>query len=258
MTIFDRVRWAHDDASFTIGDTNFKVEQSLDETERATEATDLRFYKPRPMVEQYRRYFDGRPAWSPAVLMELGIHYGGSIAFWSELLEPSTHLAIDYQRRDDPAPLARFVQSRPHRSITTRWGVDQADESALLDVLADAGTEHLDLVIDDASHKYRQTVASFNALFPRLTSGGVYIIEDWSWCFDERFLDANPEWRANQPIAPIILQLTEMMARHPAYIARVDTFPDFIVIERGSERQAHRLEMLTAAGRARAGRLLRR
>jgi hypothetical protein len=35
--------------------------------------------------------------------------------------------------------------------------------------------------VDDASHLYEQTKASFNLLFPRLSNEGVYVIEDWGW-----------------------------------------------------------------------------
>ena len=36
-------------------------------------------------------------------------------------------------------------------------------------------------VIDDASHTYEETRASFEFLFPLLSPGGIYVIEDWSW-----------------------------------------------------------------------------
>lgn len=32
-----------------------------------------------------------------------------------------------------------------------------------------------------ASHAYEETKASFEFLFPLLSPGGVYLIEDWSW-----------------------------------------------------------------------------
>ena len=41
--------------------------------------------------------------------------------------------------------------------------------------------DELDLVVDDASHTYEETRASFEFLFPLLSPGGVYVIEDWSW-----------------------------------------------------------------------------
>ena len=41
--------------------------------------------------------------------------------------------------------------------------------------------DELDLVVDDASHTYEETKASFEFLFPLLRPGGIYVIEDWSW-----------------------------------------------------------------------------
>jgi hypothetical protein len=46
----------------------------------------------------------------------------------------------------------------------------------------------LDLVIDDASHIYGPTKASFQALFPLLRPGGLYLIEDWAWAHWPRLL----------------------------------------------------------------------
>jgi hypothetical protein len=39
----------------------------------------------------------------------------------------------------------------------------------------------MNLVVDDASHTYEDTKASFETLFPLLQPGGIYAIEDWSW-----------------------------------------------------------------------------
>ena len=36
-------------------------------------------------------------------------------------------------------------------------------------------------MIDDASHLYEPSLASFETLFPLLRPGGTYIIEDWKW-----------------------------------------------------------------------------
>jgi hypothetical protein len=39
----------------------------------------------------------------------------------------------------------------------------------------------LDLVIDDASHRLRETISSFEVLFPLLRPGGLFLLEDWDW-----------------------------------------------------------------------------
>jgi hypothetical protein len=41
------------------------------------------------------------------------------------------------------------------------------------------GQDPLDLVIDDASHLYGPSLATFETLFPALREGGLYVLEDW-------------------------------------------------------------------------------
>jgi demethylmacrocin O-methyltransferase len=53
---------------------------------------------------------------------------------------------------------------------------DQGDPQALTEIASEIGP--LDIVIDDGSHLSDHVIASFTALFPRLTSGGIYVIED--------------------------------------------------------------------------------
>ena len=60
--------------------------------------------------------------------------------------------------------------------------VDQSDRGHLAKIADEAfGDAPLDLVVDDCSHQYEATRASFNELFPRLRAGGLYTIEDWDW-----------------------------------------------------------------------------
>jgi hypothetical protein len=61
-------------------------------------------------------------------------------------------------------------------------GVDQGDTARLAEIADEVfGEEPIDLVVDDCSHRYKLSHASFNELFPRLRPGGVYVIEDWPW-----------------------------------------------------------------------------
>lgn len=54
----------------------------------------------------------------------------------------------------------------------------QDDERFLLTLMKDYGVPLWDIVIDDASHINSKTLKSFEILFPLLTPGGIYIIED--------------------------------------------------------------------------------
>ncbi len=65
--------------------------------------------------------------------------------------------------------------------VHPHYGVDQADRTRLQQILDDdIGDRPLDLVVDDASHRYVETRASFELLFPRLRPGGRFVLEDWN------------------------------------------------------------------------------
>jgi hypothetical protein len=84
-----------------------------------------------------------------------------------------------------PGPIPLLSDLLERRGLADRvslhWGVDQADKPRIARIIDDAfQAEPLDLVIDDASHLYGPTVATFDVLFPRLRPGGRYVVEDWS------------------------------------------------------------------------------
>lgn len=54
---------------------------------------------------------------------------------------------------------------------------DQTNNESL-NALKQAFPVEFDVIIDDASHMYGSTIATFEALFPVVKSGGIYLIED--------------------------------------------------------------------------------
>jgi predicted O-methyltransferase YrrM len=134
--------------------------------------------KERGMVE---RYLDLAGRFPVRTVVELGIRAGGSTALVQELFQPDTLVAVELDGTPAPA-LTRYIEDqgvgdrvRPH------YGVDQSDRARLRQLLDDElGDRAIDLVIDDASHLYDETRASFEVLFPRMREGGAYLIEDWN------------------------------------------------------------------------------
>jgi hypothetical protein len=61
------------------------------------------------------------------------------------------------------------------------FSTSQSDRKILEHIVLNELADELDLVVDDASHTYEETKASFEILFPLLRPGGIYLIEDWSW-----------------------------------------------------------------------------
>lgn len=130
------------------------------------------------MVAAYERLLAPYPA---PRMVELGIAQGGSVGLLALLARPTRFVALEL----DPNPIGPLLDMLRDQgladSVTAHFGVDQADAARLRAILDDAfGGEALDLVVDDASHQYAETVASFEVLFPRLRPGGTYVIEDWN------------------------------------------------------------------------------
>jgi methyltransferase family protein len=118
----------------------------------------------------------------PQNLLEIGIYQGGSTVFWNLVLEPERHLALDLYDRSVEV-LDEFAASgSKHGRLDIRYGLDQSDAEAVTAAVQETfGDEDIDLVIDDGSHSYAESRASFETLFPRLGPGGTYVIEDWDW-----------------------------------------------------------------------------
>lgn len=115
-------------------------------------------------------------------ILELGAgpdwNCGASARTWKEYFTAPEKICIV-----DIAPEARFLEEE---GFDMQIG-DLGDKS-FLKTLCDM--PKWDIIIDDASHQWQHQVSGFNALFPRVAEGGVYIIEDLHTSFGnlrERF-----------------------------------------------------------------------
>jgi len=145
--------------------------------------------KPRPLVEStvalVRRT-------RPARIVEVGIASGGSAALLALIAQPVGLVAIE--RDDTPVEALTALIAARALPVSTHYGVDQADRERVGAIVAAAfGSDPIDLVIDDASHRFEATRATFETLFPRLRPGGVYVIEDWNWQLRLAYALAHPE-----------------------------------------------------------------
>lgn len=106
------------------------------------------------------------------VLIELGIggyHYpdrgGAGLRMWADYFPKAGIIGVDIHKKN----------SFNHNRIITFQG--SQDDINLLNTIAGHYGQP-SIVIDDASHMNRFTIASFELLFPQLTAGGVYCVED--------------------------------------------------------------------------------
>ncbi len=231
----DEIRWEPDGSRFTMRDLVFVAVQVPQTDERFRPGHNcFHFHKTRPLVDQYLSYFDTRAAGIEGPrLVELGLFDGGSVPFWFEFFSPTRHVGIDIQNKSNPPHLDEYIHRRGLEDrIETHWSTDQADRERLVEICDAAfGGDPIDVVVDDASHRYTQTLASFEALFPRLRPGGLYIIEDWAW-FHWRGIEA--EWRNEVPLTRLIQELVEATgAGNGHLIQEIDLRSGFAVVQRG-------------------------
>jgi hypothetical protein len=194
------------------------------------------FFKTKALVDQYFKYLSQKMDFSPRSVFELGIFDGGSTAFWFELFRPSKHVAIDLVDGNDSDYFQQYRASRnAEHKIKTFWTTNQADRERLRRIVSNEFDGPLDLVIDDASHLYAPTKASFEILFPLLRKGGIYIIEDWAWAHWKEFHSPEHEWTQSTPLTKLISELVEATGSSKTLISNVTVFEGFAAIERGTE-----------------------
>ncbi|MFN4153720.1 MAG: class I SAM-dependent methyltransferase [Paracoccaceae bacterium] len=119
----------------------------------------------------YDRYF-GPWRDRPLRMLEIGVSKGGSLSMWRKYFGPE---AVIFGIDIDPT-CARFDGI----SAQVRIG-SQADAGFLRSVVEEMGG--VDIVLDDGSHWSEHMKASLDVLYPLLSDGGVYMIEDTHACY---------------------------------------------------------------------------
>jgi cephalosporin hydroxylase len=195
---------------------------------------DFVFYKCREIVDAYAKFFAEHRDIRTNRVIELGIWDGGSVAFWNEVLQPEKLVALDNSTRGDSPSFQRFIQSKGLEGrLKTFWNTDQGNGRRLREIVEREFNGTLDIVIDDASHVFEPTLASFEVLFPMLAPGGFYFIEDWQW-FHEPEHEHSPmaRWVAHN-LSRLAVQLMESVGTSDDCIASVTVTKRFLAIERG-------------------------
>jgi len=166
----------------------------------------------------------------PAAVVELGVYQGGSCALMALVANPDVLVGVELDQARVPALDALIAERGLGERVHVHYGVDQADASALGDVVGrHLGSRRLDLVVDDASHLLGPSRVSFNTLFPHLRPGGIYIIEDWSWAHTS-WLDPLP---TETPLTRLVFDITMALPSRPGLIADLRISRDWTVVVRG-------------------------
>jgi SAM-dependent methyltransferase len=218
---------------FVLGETTFRT-MAPDATRPAMGDGEFFIFKPRGLVEFYAAAVKEL---EPRRIFELGTFEGGSTLFFAELARPRRIVAIDREPvKQDRARLDSHAASRGLADVVRTFGeVDQANRKALAQI-ADEQFDGmaLDLVVDDCSHMYEPTRASFNELFPRLRPGGVYVIEDWRWAHTavgEEPLEGM--FPAEEPLTRLLVEIVLAIPGMPDLVSELSVQKRFAVVRRG-------------------------
>ena len=229
MNAPNAIEWL-DDREFLLDDLRFTCISAFDRVNPS--GTDhFVIVKPRKVIERYSALVRGATVVN---LLELGIHRGGSTVLFERMLRPARMIALDLM--PGPClPLEGFIDRRGMRNTySIHYGVDQADVGALERILTESDTTRsLDLVIDDASHHYAATRASFTALFPHLHPGGRYIIEDWAWAQSGAQFVLPESWLRTPALGVLLFECIAVNAARSDVIAEVTIGPGFATVTRG-------------------------
>lgn len=116
-----------------------------------------------PLYERYFAPFRG----GPVRFLEIGVSKGGSLQMWRTYFGAD---AIIYGIDIDPNCLA-------YDGVAGQVRIGSQDDVAFLNRVVDE-MGGVDIVLDDGSHQMKHLPVTLEALFGRLHSGGIYVIED--------------------------------------------------------------------------------
>ncbi|WP_216600512.1 MULTISPECIES: class I SAM-dependent methyltransferase [unclassified Ruegeria] len=166
-------------------------------------------------------------------IVDIGVWQGGSVALLDSVFRPKKLLAIEYSTRELPHLDAYVEEQSRQENVRVYKGVNQADLSRFTELLDfEFGNEKIDLAIDDASHHYLETLLSFNLVFPRMSEGGVFVIEDWQWSTMEEYYESD-YFKDKEGLANLVLQCVIACACRPDVVREVIVKNHSVLVVRG-------------------------
>jgi hypothetical protein len=217
------VRWI-DDKHFQLADIVFTLTPE--------QADQPSIKKNKSLIENYLRLRQTR---SFHHIVEVGVLWGGSTMFLNEAFKPRLLLAIDAKDQTRPF-FQKYLATERGNTIRTRLDLPQNHCAEINSAIDDVfGSADLDLIIDDASHLYPQSVATFETLFPRMGRRGLYIIEDWGWAHWPGFWQTEKApWQHQLSLANMVFETIMACASRQGMIERVEVTSTMVFIERGA------------------------
>ena len=189
--------------------------------------TVLYMAKQGPILDEY---MDLAERLRPKNILELGVFRGGSAVFFHRLFTPDRLVGIE--REDRPPPrLQAYMETEGADVMKVYYGVDQGDAAAVDRIVRENFPHGIDLVVDDASHWYEPTKASFEAVFPYLRPGGLFALEDWDWAQTPGMQEPGALWSDRAALTNLLLEIV-IAHGHPAALFEEVVFRRSVVYVR--------------------------
>ena len=152
----------------------------------------IKWYTYFPKYEEYFNIFKNKEV----NFLEIGVRGGGSIDLWREYFPNAKNIV----GLDIDSSCKQYEDE--NNNIFVEVG-SQDDEKVLEKLIKKF--KNFDIILDDGGHRPELHKKTFNYLFPHLTEGGVYCIEDLHTVFMEEFNKDNNE-NLLQELLPSILK----------------------------------------------------
>jgi predicted O-methyltransferase YrrM len=219
---------------FSLGGENFVIDVPVKDRRLSTSEA-FTIVKNEPYLRVYEQL---AAIFQPRSILELGIFEGGSYVLLDKLFKPRRMSAVEI-RLQPVAPLLRYVAAMEGRFV--HFSTSQSDRGILEQIVRDELADELDLVVDDASHTYEQTKASFEFLFPLLRPGGIYIVEDWSWAHAPRYQSPDAPFAKRHALSNLLFEQIMLMGS-TSLIAEIRVWK-FLYFIRKSKAESRGLEV---------------
>lgn len=118
--------------------------------------------------KKYEHYFteyeDKFKNVNPKRILEIGVQTGGSLRYWNNMFPDCEIIGVDIDK-------SCLLHSNKSKNIKVIIG--NQEDPKFLETLGE-----FDIIIDDGGHTMNQQLVTFKTLFPKLSPGGWFVIED--------------------------------------------------------------------------------
>lgn len=107
--------------------------------------------------------------------LEIGVQLGGSLHIWRDYFGKIQLTGVDI-----------LEECKNYETDDVKIVIGDQSNKEFLEQLGE-----FDIIVDDGGHTMVQQQNSFSVLFPKLSSGGIYVIEDTHTSYWKQFLDSD-------------------------------------------------------------------